>query len=76
MSTATISIEVSPEVARAFSAATAEERRKLQLLLGLRLRELTEGSVRPLKEIMDDIGKQAEARGLTPEILESLLQGE
>jgi hypothetical protein len=74
--TSTISIEVDADSARAFSQASAEERRKLQLLLGLRLRELTTGPIRPLKEIMDEIGAQAAAQGLTPEILESLLHGE
>ncbi len=76
MATTTISIEVDPEAARAFTEAPAEERRKLQLLLGLRLRELTSAPARPLKVIMDEIGARAEARGLTPEILESLLHDE
>ncbi len=76
MSTATISIEVDAEAARAFSLASDEERRKLQLLLSLRLRELTSKPSRSLQEVMDAIGAQAEARGLTPEILESLLHGE
>jgi hypothetical protein len=76
METATISIEVDAKAARAFAEASAAERGKLQVLLDLRLRELVSGPVRPLKEIMDDIGAQAEARGLTPEILESLLHGD
>jgi hypothetical protein len=75
MTTATISLEVDPDTARAFAEAPAEERRKLQLLLRLRLRELTTAPARSLREIMDDIGREAEARGLTPEILESLLNG-
>jgi len=74
MAIATISLEVDADTARAFSAASAEDRRKLQLLLSLRLRELTAHPVRPLKDVMDDIGRHAEARGLTPEILESLLR--
>ena len=73
MPTATISLEVDADAAQAFTQSSAENRRKLQLLLRLRLRELTTGPARPLKEIMDEIGEQAEARGLTPEILESLL---
>lgn len=73
---ATISIEVDAAAAQAFAQAPPEERRKLQLLLDLRLRELTTRPARPLKEIMDEIGAQAAARGLTPEILESLLHGE
>jgi hypothetical protein len=73
MSTATISIEVDSETARAFALAPVEEKRKIQLLLDLRLRELTSPPAKSLKEIMDEIGANAEARGLTPEILESLL---
>jgi hypothetical protein len=76
MATATIDLEVDAETARAFSAASDEDRRRLRLLLGLRLRELTARPARPLKEVMDEIGRNAEARGLTPEILESLLRDE
>jgi hypothetical protein len=72
----TIALEVDADTARAFSAASDEDRRRLQLLLRLRLRELTARPVRPLKEVMDEIGQQAEACGLTPEILESLLRDE
>jgi hypothetical protein len=76
MTPATIAIEVDTETARAFAAAPPEERRKLQLLLRLRLRELTVRPARPLKQIMDEIGLEAEASGLTPGILESLLHGD
>jgi len=76
MTTATISIPVDPEAARAFTEASPEEQRKLALLLSLRLRELVVGPERPLKQIMDEIGAQAEARGLTPEILDELLRDE
>jgi hypothetical protein len=76
MATTTISLEVAADIAQAFAAASAEDRRNLQLLLNLRLRELTTHSPRPLKEVMDEIGRYAEAHGLTPEILESLLRDE
>ena len=74
MPMSTISIEVDAEAARIFAAASEEERRKLQLLLGLRLRELTARPPRPLNEIMDDIGRRAEAQGLTPQLLDEILQ--
>jgi hypothetical protein len=74
MATTTISIQVDAETAEAFSSAPLKEQRKLQLLLGLRLRELTALPSRSLTEIMDSIGQSAEACGLTPELLESLLQ--
>jgi hypothetical protein len=73
MSSATISIEVDATAAKAFAAASSEDRRKLELLLRLRLRELMKQPARPLQAIMDEIGAQAEARGMTPEILDSLL---
>jgi hypothetical protein len=73
MTTSTISIEVDADAARAFAAASAEEKRKLQLLLNLRRREIMTGPTRSLREIMDEIGAEAKARGLTPEILDSLL---
>ena len=76
MSTENISITVDADAARSFCEASPEERRKMELLLGLRLRDLTSGRVRPLKEIMDEIGRQAEARGLTPGMLESMLSEE
>lgn len=76
MSTATISLEVDADTARAFTEAASADRRKLELLLRLRLRELTTHPPRPLKEVMDEIGRQAEATGMTPEILESLLRDE
>src|SRR5271156_5127194 len=69
MATATISIEVDSDAARAFAEASADERRKLQLLLSLRLRELTASTHRPLQQIMDEMGLEAEKRGLTPTIL-------
>ena len=78
MATATISIDVDPETARAYAEASEEQRRELKLLLKLklRLRELTVNPARSLTQIMDEMGQEAEARGLTQEILESLLHGE
>jgi hypothetical protein len=76
MLTESISITVDSGAARSFSEASPEERRKIELLLALRLRELTAGRVRPLKEIMDEIGAQAEAKGLTPDTLKAILRDE
>jgi hypothetical protein len=76
MSTENISITVDADAARSFFEAPPEERRKMEILLGLRLRELTSKDARSLKEIMDEIGSQAEAKGLTPEMVESMLRDE
>ncbi len=72
MTTKPITIRVSPEAARAYEEASAEEQRKLDVLLSLRLTETTR-SKRSLEEVMDDISREAQARGLTPEILEAIL---
>ena len=76
MSTESISITVDTHAARTFCQAPPEERRKIEILLGLRLRELTSQDARFLKEIMDEIGAQAETKGLTPEMVESMLRDE
>jgi hypothetical protein len=76
MGTTTISLQVDADAGQAYRAASDEERRKLQLLLNLRLRELTSQPSRPLNEIMDEIGREAQSRGLTPETLQSLLHDE
>ena len=75
MATATLTIQVSEEAARAFTQVSPEDQRKIQLLLDLRLRDLTISSPprKSLRAVMDEIGKNAAARGLTPDILESIL---
>jgi hypothetical protein len=72
MSTKTIQIRVDDEAARAYESASEEERKKLDLLLSLRLREVASPG-RSLEEVMDEVSRKAQERGLTPEILESLL---
>lgn len=76
MSTESISITVDAHAARTFCQAPPEERRKMEILLGLRLRELTSKNARSLKEIMDEIGVQAKEKGITPELVESMLRDE
>jgi hypothetical protein len=68
----TITIRVSPEAARVYNTATTEQQRKLEVLLSLKLTEVAR-TARPLEDIMEEISREAQARGLTPEILESLL---
>jgi hypothetical protein len=75
METEIIAIRVDAEAARLFKTAPPEERRKLEALLSLRLSEITRPSA-SLPEIMREISRQAQARGLTPEILQMILNGE
>jgi hypothetical protein len=75
MRSQTISIPLDPQTAQAYSAARAEERLKIQALMSLWLRELTAAEFPSLQQILDEAGRKAQARGLTPEMLDSLLKG-
>ena len=72
METKTITIRVSPEAAYAYETASPEQQRKLAALLSLKLIEVARAK-RPLEEIMSEISRKAQERGLTPEILKSIL---
>lgn len=70
-----ISIPVNSETASTFNNLPLEERHKLELFLGLQLQTALK-SHQSLLEIMDEISEDAKVAGLTPEILESLLEDE
>jgi hypothetical protein len=75
MTLATINIRLDEDAARIYQNASVEERKKLSLLFSLWLREFETTSL-SLSEIMDVISDNAQRRGLTPEILEWLLNDE
>ena len=72
MLTEEITIRVNPATARAYREATEQERMKLDLLVDLRLQDALHASG-SLDDLMCEISKQAKERGLTPEILETIL---
>ncbi|MEM6350859.1 MAG: hypothetical protein AAFR99_20800 [Cyanobacteria bacterium J06629_9] len=72
METRTIEIRVDAETADAYEASSAAERQKLDLLVNLKLREVVK-ALRPLEEVIADLSRKAQERGLTPEILDSIL---
>ena len=72
MSVEQITISVASDVANAYRSASKEERRKLDLLVNLRLRDATRAKT-SLKQIMREISHNAQKRWLTPEILQSIL---
>ena len=76
MATVPITIEVDEEVARLYAEASAQDRKKIQMLLNLRLIDYLNKPPRPLLEVIEEISAKAQARGLTPEILESILRDE
>ena len=75
MANPTITIPLDPQTARAYESAPREEKRKIQALLSLWLRELAAGEYPSLQQVLDEVGRKAKARGLTSEMLDSLLKG-
>lgn len=73
MDSSTITISVPEEAARAFESASQEQRKKIEILLGLRLQELVHPSKDSLLKLMEEIGREAQRNGLTPEALEAIL---
>jgi hypothetical protein len=70
-----IVLKVPLDVAESYRKATDEEQAQIaaRLSVMLRSRLTKEGAIAQLNRTMDDISEQAQARGLTPEILESIL---
>jgi len=71
----TITIPLDPQTAQAYDSADPDQKRKIQALLSLWLRELASGEAQSLQQVLDDVGRKAKERGLTPEMLDSLLKG-
>jgi hypothetical protein len=72
METKPITVRVNLEAARIFETASEEQKRKIEALLSLKLTQATRGN-KKLEEVMNDISQKAQERGLTPEILDSIL---
>jgi hypothetical protein len=75
MANPSITIPLDPQTAKAYDSAGPEQKRKIQALLSLWLRELAAGEHPPLQKVLDDAGREAKDRGLTPETLDSVLKG-
>jgi hypothetical protein len=72
MITDTITVRVPADVARAYKAASDEDRRKMDLLMGFQLTDFARSS-HSLDESMNAMSREAQRNGLTPEILKSIL---
>jgi hypothetical protein len=75
MDTREITIKVDAKAADGYAAASVEERKKIDLLLSLRLSQVT-GPSEPLEQIMRETSEAARARGLTEGELDELLREE
>ena len=73
MSETVITIATDADTAAKYNAATDMERRKIQLLVRVLLQN-TPPSKKSLQQLMAEMSAEAQAKGLTPEILDELLQ--
>jgi hypothetical protein len=72
MDTDEITVHVDPDVAEAYRAASEENRRKIDLLVGFELTEFLR-SGEPLEKVIDEMSREAQQRGLTPAIADRII---
>jgi len=72
-----ITIKVPSDIALAYRKATEEEKEQLELKLAaimqLQFKPAQKEAIARLRNTMDTISTEAQAQGLTPEILDSIL---
>jgi len=68
-----ITIQMAPQLARKYRAASEDKRRKIQSLLNLKFRSAVR-SQRSLPSFMDEVADRATGRGLTQQKLTRLLK--
>jgi hypothetical protein len=68
----TVSIPLDTDTAKIYEKAPQEDKKKIQILLSLWLREFDKPSI-SLDDLMDQVSRKARRRGLTPDILKSIL---
>ena len=70
-----ITVSVDSNVAERYHSASDEERRKLDLLVNLRLLDATQPG-KSLRDVMCEISRNAQRRGMTPKVVQSILADE
>ncbi len=70
----TISIEVEPDIARAYQEANLMECKKIRIIFSGSLKQSM--NRRSLEEIIQEMQAQAQANGLTQEILNEILSND
>jgi len=68
-----ITLHVTPEAARLFRDLTREEQLRLETMVSLQLLGKLQPR-RPLDDVIADMSRIAQERGLTPEVLEDMLR--
>ncbi len=75
LTTATVNIQLDVEAARIYQQASTADKQKMQVFLSLWLREFGKPT-KSLRTLMNEISDKSQTRGLTSEILDTLLNDE
>ena len=67
----TISIEVEPEIARAYQNSSSTERKKIQMTFNVLVKQIM--NTRSLEDTIQEMQAQAKTNGLTQDILDEIL---
>ena len=73
MAFATISIQLNDRAAQLYEVAPEEKQQSLQQLISYLVQEFAESTPQSLLLLMNEMSREAESKGLTPKILESIL---
>lgn len=76
MTTATLTIPLDDRTASVLKLASPDQRQQLQTLISYLVRQYAESTPESLISLMGEIGREARDNGLTPEILQSILNDE
>jgi len=72
----TLQLEAEAEAVETFRNISDTDQEKLEILVSSLFKEYKKSDHSTLKKTMDEISEKAQARGLTPEILETILLDE
>ena len=75
MATTRITIPLDAVTAKAYRGARLADKRKMQALVRLWLRDLAAEKPETLNRLLDEVSEKATQRGLTPTVLDALLKG-
>jgi len=76
MTVATIRIQLEDRTAQRFAAAPADRRAQLSLLIGELIEQFAKSTPATLFALMDEMSYEASQNGMTPEILDAILDDE
>jgi hypothetical protein len=76
MTVATIRVQIDDRAAQLFAMVSADRRAQLSLLIGDLIEQFAVSTPAALLTLMDEMSREASQNGMTPEILDAILNDE